>query len=130
MRNIFLEKSDTKCGGETVPRPFKIQIWAYLWTNNLKFYAVSFYCMTSWRLLKYVETKLQTACFTSYTVLTKTERSLKLVSLSHFLHDFWKMLILLQSAISEILSNMCIVVLQLFVNQVVTSEILKLTLTF
>ena len=22
MRNIFLEKSYTKCGGETVPRPF------------------------------------------------------------------------------------------------------------
>ena len=26
MRNIFLEKSYTKCGGETIPRPFyKIQ---------------------------------------------------------------------------------------------------------
>ena len=22
MRNIFLEKSNTKCGGETIPRPF------------------------------------------------------------------------------------------------------------
>ena len=22
MRNIFAEKSDTKCGGETIPRPF------------------------------------------------------------------------------------------------------------
>ena len=22
MRNIFLEKSYTKCGGETIPRPF------------------------------------------------------------------------------------------------------------
>ena len=32
MRNIFLEKSFTKCGGETTPRPFlkKKQNWAYL----------------------------------------------------------------------------------------------------
>ena len=22
MRNIFLEKSNTKCGGQTIPRPF------------------------------------------------------------------------------------------------------------
>ena len=22
MRDIFVEKSDTKCGGETIPRPF------------------------------------------------------------------------------------------------------------
>ena len=26
MRNIFLEKSCTKCGGETIPRPFSKKI--------------------------------------------------------------------------------------------------------
>ena len=30
MRKIVLEKSYTKCGGETIPRPFsKSQTWAY-----------------------------------------------------------------------------------------------------
>ena len=35
LRNIFLEKSYTKCGGETIPRPF-----TYLWINILKFYFI------------------------------------------------------------------------------------------
>ena len=39
---MFLEKSYTKRGGETILKPFvKSQNWAYLWINNLKFY-VSF----------------------------------------------------------------------------------------
>ena len=64
MRNIFPEKSDIECGGETSPRPFSENWnWAYLGINCLKFDAVCFYCMPSWRLLKYIETKLQTACF-------------------------------------------------------------------
>ena len=57
MRNIFLEKSYTKYGGETIPRPFsKNQSGAYFWINNLKVYRVCFYCMPSWELLKYIET--------------------------------------------------------------------------
>ena len=48
MGNIFLEKSYTKCGGETIPRPIsKNQDWAYLWINSLKFDTVCFYCMSS-----------------------------------------------------------------------------------
>ena len=44
MRNIFLEKSYTKCRGETISRPFpKNQNIAYLWINSLKFYATCFY---------------------------------------------------------------------------------------
>ena len=44
MRCIFLEISYTKYGGEAiVEKPFpnlflKIQNWAYLWINSLKFY--------------------------------------------------------------------------------------------
>ena len=32
MRNIFLEKSNTKCGGETSPRPFsgKLKLGIFL----------------------------------------------------------------------------------------------------
>ena len=43
-RNIFLEKSNTICGGEIIPRPFsknpKLSI-----SLDLKFYAVCLYCM-------------------------------------------------------------------------------------
>ena len=48
MRNIFLEKSYTKCGGETIPKLIsKNQDWTYLWINSLKFYTVCFYCISS-----------------------------------------------------------------------------------
>ena len=41
MRNIFLEKSYTKCGKETSPRPFyKNPNWASLWINSAKCYIV------------------------------------------------------------------------------------------
>ena len=42
-RNIFLEKSWTKCDAETGPRPFlKIQYWAYLCITSLKFIKIVF----------------------------------------------------------------------------------------
>ena len=38
MRNIFLEKTYTKCGGELFPDPFlKNQNWRYLWINRERF---------------------------------------------------------------------------------------------
>ena len=53
MRNIFLEKSYTKCGGETIPRPFlKNQNWCYLWINSRKVCAVYFYWIPSWELIE------------------------------------------------------------------------------
>ena len=37
MRNIYPEKSDTKCGGERVPDSFrKNKTWAYLWISSFK----------------------------------------------------------------------------------------------
>ena len=46
MRNIFVEKSYIKCGGETIPYSFpKNQNCMYLWINSLKFYTVCFYHM-------------------------------------------------------------------------------------
>ena len=48
MRNIFLEKSYTKSGGEASPRPFskklKLSISLDQWS---KVYTVCFYCMPS-----------------------------------------------------------------------------------
>ena len=46
MRKIFLEKSYTKRGGETIPRFFskkvKIEHWAYLWITSVKYYSIHF----------------------------------------------------------------------------------------
>ena len=67
MRNIFLEKSYIKRGGETIPKPFflkkKNEDWAYLKMISLKFYKVCFDCMPSWGLSKYNEIKLPNTCF-------------------------------------------------------------------
>ena len=49
MRNIFLEKSYTKFGRETNPRPFYEKLKLTEWS---KFYTGCFYCMPSWGLLK------------------------------------------------------------------------------
>ena len=62
MRSIFLEKLYTKFGGKTIPRPFPKKSKCP-WIKSLKFYTVYFYCMPSWGLSKYIETKLQTTCF-------------------------------------------------------------------
>ena len=49
MGKIFLKKSYTKCGRETIPRPSsKNQKWGYLWINSLKFCTVWFYCIPTW----------------------------------------------------------------------------------
>ena len=51
MRNIFLEKSDTKCGGETIPRPFLKNSTLSISLDQLSiehiFGLVCFYCMPS-----------------------------------------------------------------------------------
>ena len=64
MRNLFLKKSYTKYGGDTISGHFsKNQNWVYLWSNSLKFYTVCVYCMSRYGLSKYIETKLQTTYF-------------------------------------------------------------------
>ena len=61
MWNIFLEKSFTECGGKSVTTPSSNKL--NFWSNILQFCTVCFCCMPSWRLSKYIETKLQTTCF-------------------------------------------------------------------
>ena len=106
-----------------VPDPFlKNKNWAYLWINSWKFYTVCFYCMPSWGLSKYIETRLQTIYF--YLILSnfkKIKRCLELVSLPYFLHNFsrkiflllysinWSSFIVWLPLICEILGNMCLV---------------------
>ena len=66
MRNILLEKSYTKCGGETISRLFskQIKIEQYLWINSLKMLCnLIVYEVDDYQNIKYIETKLQTTCF-------------------------------------------------------------------
>ena len=63
---IFVEKSYTKCGRETIPIPFsKISKPSNLWINSrLSFISIiCFYSMPSWGLSTLFETKLLTTCF-------------------------------------------------------------------
>ena len=63
MRNIFVEKSYTKCGGETVPRPFSQKSKLSISLDQQSKVLYSFFCMLSWGLSKCIETKVQTICF-------------------------------------------------------------------
>ena len=53
MRNIFLEKSYTKCGGKTSPRPFSEKLKLSISLDQYsKILSVCLYCMVSWGLIK------------------------------------------------------------------------------
>ena len=119
--SIFLEKSWTKLGGETI-RSLKNKNWEYFWITILKFYKVCFHCIPSWGLTEYLSNR--PLAFTSYKVFffkKKKKRGLELISLPHFLHYFWRKIFLLVHSITwqnfivwlhllrEILGNMCIV---------------------
>ena len=141
MRNIFLEKSCTKCDWETSPRllsknlKFNISL-----DNSLKCYTVYFYCMASWRLSKYIETKLQTSWFhliLSFFIKWKEVWNQYPYLIFHiiFEENYFSCYILLIDQISlpgclYFVRYWTICVLQLFANQVVTSWILKLNLSF
>ena len=118
MGNIFLEKSHRMWRRNAF---LKTKNWAYLWINSLKFYTVCFYCMASWGLLKYIETKMQTNYFhLILSLLKKIKRGLELVILPHFPHNVWRKIFLVLCSISwpnfsvwlplicEILGNICV----------------------
>ena len=65
---FFLKNHWQNVVEELFPDPFlKIQTWAYLWINILKFYTF-YFCLPSWGLSKVIESKLRT---TSYKALLK-----------------------------------------------------------
>ena len=102
MTHSFIEKSYIKRGGKTIPRPFakksKLSMTLDQWS---KFFTVCLYCMLSWRLSNFIETKLQALVFTPKKVFLKTKRSLELASLPHFLHCFWRKIIILLCSINR-----------------------------
>ena len=89
MRNLFLVKSYTTCGRETIPRRFsknsKLSITLDQYSKVV--YILFFFACQRWGLSKVIETKLQTTCF--YLIHSVFKRGLELVSPSHFLHIFW-----------------------------------------
>ena len=88
MRNIFMKNHTQNVVEKLFSGSFLInQNWANLWINSLKFYTVCFHRMASWGLLKYIGTKLQSTCSKLF---QKIKKGLELVSLPHFLHDFFK----------------------------------------
>ena len=96
MRNISLEISCTKYGGETIARPFsKKSKLNYLWINFIQFV----YYMPSWGLSKYIKT-CRPLAFTSYKAFLKNKRCLELVSLPHFLHYFSRRIFLFSHSIN------------------------------
>ena len=61
---LVIEKSYTKCVGETIPRPFSKKAKLSISPDQLsKIVTACRYCMLISGLLKYIETKLQTTCF-------------------------------------------------------------------
>ena len=61
MKNIFLGKSYTNCGGKTIPRPFskKSKLSISLDQESQVLHGL----FLLYDKLRYIETKLQTTCF-------------------------------------------------------------------
>ena len=76
------------------PNPFlESQNWTHLWIISLNVYAVYFYCMLSSGVLKYIESKLEPLA-SLIKIFYKAKRGVELVSLPHFLYEFWRKLFL------------------------------------
>ena len=52
------ENAYTECDGETNLKSLSAKL-----KLSIEFYTVCFYCIASWELSKYIETRLQTTCF-------------------------------------------------------------------
>ena len=77
MRNIFFEKSYTKFGGETSPRPFfaKLKLSISL-DQKPKALCLLFQLYAKLRVIEIFETKLQTTCFYLILRFFKREKDL------------------------------------------------------
>ena len=152
MRNIFPEKSYTKCGGEDSPRPFyqKNQNWTILWICLLIANQQPEILQSLFPLYVQVEVYqniLKLRCWPLATTLGKALKKkkkwdLKLVSLPHFLHGFWRKIFLTLyfnwanfipwlHLLLEILGNMFLVIICCLVwSERHQKLILKLTIPF
>ena len=130
MRNIFLENHKQNTVEKLFPDPFlktKIKlISGSIVQSFIKF--VFIVCQ-----IEGYRNILKLSCrpfpFTSYKPFLKAKRSLQLISLPHFLHDFWRKVFFLLYSINwpnfivwfYFVRYWAICALSLFVNQAVTS---------
>ena len=92
VRDIFLEKSYTKCGGKTILGPsLKIKKWTCLWINSLKFYTVCFIVYQVQGHVKTLKLGFRPLAFTSYKAFFKNNCLLAINFIvlikPFFLHD-------------------------------------------
>ena len=87
IKIIFLY---TKSGEKLVPSHFiKNQNRIYLWINSLECSTACFCFTSSGDLSKYIKTKANIDKANIY-IETKIDRGLDLISMHHFLYDFWR----------------------------------------
>ena len=119
MRNNFLEKSYAKCGGKTIPRPFSEKSNLSISMDHCLYSLV--FCMPSWGLSKYIETKLPTTCSNLIQSFSKKQKEVwdlpisfsalflrKILLLLHSVN--WPNVIVWLSLLRETLGNMCIII--------------------
>ena len=98
-KNFFLEKSCTKCGRgrEVGPRPNYKKALGHI--SGSTFWNVTKFAFTlvnsRFTKPKYIKAKVLTITFTLCKAFLKRKRGLELVSLPHFLHDFWRKIFLM-----------------------------------
>ena len=64
MTKFFLKNHAQNVVEKLIPDTFlEMQNWVYLWISCVKFNTACFYCMSRWRLSKYIATKVWTTCF-------------------------------------------------------------------
>ena len=125
MRNIFFEKWYAKCGREISPRPLSKKTKSRIPLDQQSKVLCGLFLLyaqaDSYRNI--LKRTCRLLAFISFKDLPKKQKSsLRLVSLLHFMHDFWgKIFLTLYSIdwpnlitrlllIIEILGNMCIVI--------------------
>ena len=88
MKNIFLEKSYTKCGGETIPRPFSKKLKVSISLDQYSTVLYSFFFLLYFKYRKILKPSSRPLVFTSNKVFLKMKMGLEPFSLPHFLHGF------------------------------------------
>ena len=99
MRNIFVEKSYTKCGGETIPSPFSKKSKLSISLDQLSKALSSLLLLyVNLRAIKIQWNQAEDHLLLPYIELfKKLKGGLVLVSLPHFLREFWRKMFLLST---------------------------------
>ena len=124
IRNIFLEKSYAKCGGESSPRPFFEKVKLTISLDQRSKDLCSLFLL--YGKLRAVEIRWNEAADHSLSphikLFEKIKRVLELVYLPHFGHNFWRKMFLSIYSINwpnsvvwlpflcEIIGNICIAI--------------------